>query len=425
MDGTAKQCAAYFRKKPGYERIMRAFRKKYEGLGRVGGAIVLSDADEAECTAARELFGTAFYPPLVIKLSAFEQALQSTVFQGVTLPELLEAYYREPIHTRQCIRQQHSDEYREEICAAKAASTGSCSQRWLNQLELASGHGATLLKQTPPEIAGVALLKACAALDWLEAHPGEAVRLAVLSAKATSDPHALDAGTVAGKLFLHAIAYSLRADVPQTAEQKAELYYRINIICDSISSVVSQIGLMLWSNGEEHPGFAAFRLRRESCLLSLTNLAGLTGASSPTKRVYLVENQMVFSQLCDHGSAFHSPLLCTSGQLQVASLRLLDLLAAANTHFYYSGDFDGEGLGIAYRLAKRYPERFSYWHMSPEDYERCRSDKPLSNDRLRLLDGLEGSELARTAEAIRLSGRAGYQELLLPELANDLTNEQA
>ena len=151
-------------------------------------------------------------------------------------------------------------------------------------------------------------------MAWLEGHPGRRIRLAVLSAYATSDPHALDVNTLGGKLFLHLLSMGAGVRLPTEAEARAALYYNWGILCDSISSLVTQVGLRLYVGKEEHPAFHAFRLRNEACTLTLTNLAGLTGADSPSGRAYLVENQMVFSQLCDAAAGFHSPLLCTSGQ---------------------------------------------------------------------------------------------------------------
>ena len=69
------------------------------------------------------------------------------------------------------------------------------------------------------------------------------VRLAVLSAEATSDPHALDGGTLSGKLFLYLLAFRSGAEFPENAEQRDWLYYENGILCDSISSLVTQVGL--------------------------------------------------------------------------------------------------------------------------------------------------------------------------------------
>ena len=99
MSGQAAACAAYFKGHPGYRRILEQMLCKYQSYGRPAGQICLSDATEAECAAAQALFGRPFVPPLFIKLQAFDEALQQTKFQGVTLKELLEAYFDTTILT--------------------------------------------------------------------------------------------------------------------------------------------------------------------------------------------------------------------------------------------------------------------------------------------------------------------------------------
>ena len=130
---------------------------------------------------------------------------------------------------------------------------------------------------------------------------------------------------------------------------------------------------------------------------------------------------MLFSQLCDHSEQFHSPLICTSGQLQVAVLRLLDMLVEAGTQLFYSGDFDAEGLSIAARLQARYPDVLQLWHMGAGDYAICHSKNRVAETKLRGFDYLPEGILKQTVRAMQEKGVAGYQELLLDELLHDLT----
>ncbi len=266
----------------------------------------------------------------------------------------------------------------------------------------------------------LSLLQACQGMRQLEQRPQGAIRLAVLSAQATSDPHALDSGTLCGKLFLHLLSFRSGLDFPENAEQRDNLYYGNGILCDSISSLVTQVGLVLNAGADEHPAYRLLRQRHEICTLSLASLSGVTGVHSPSGRAYIVENEMVFAQLCDRSAEFLSPLICTSGQPSVAALRLLDLLASENTALFYSGDFDGKGLSIAAQLCTRYPQLLNPWHMSAEDYDRCRSDVPLSESSRSLLQGCAGTPLELSAKAVKQFDLAGYQELLIPQLEADL-----
>lgn len=423
MNELTENCAAFFKARPAYHRILELLLRKYKGFGRPAGTICLSDATLEECNAARALFGRTFSSPLRIKTADFEAALQDTAFHGVVLKEVLECYFDTVIQTKHQLVDQMDTQMLRIIEQIKNAIQSEVCRRWLDDLSHKRGDGYHLVRTSlskDEDTVYRAILQACKSLEWLEQHPAERPRLAVLSAHATSDPHALDTSALGGKLFLHLL--SARKDIkpPSTAEERAALYYNCGILCDSISSSVTQIGVHLYTDTEEHPAYRAFRLRNEAGTLTLTNLAGIKAASSSSGNAYLVENQMVFSQLCDQAPHFHSPLICTSGQPTVAVFRLLDMLVSSGAKLFYSGDFDGKGLSIALQLLTRYPANLYLWHMSAADYVQCCSDVSLSDASLALLQTCANTVLAPTAEAIESKGYDGYQELLLSELLTDL-----
>ena len=424
MNDQARACAAYFQSRPGYRRILSELLKKYRSYGRPAGTIRLDDATQEECDAARSIFGRPFAPPLRFLAAQFEAALQELRFGKVSLKEVLESYFNTEIRTNSELREAENSRFTTMMTQILKQTDNSLCIRWLQTLKDHQGDGYQLpRREAAKDLDGTrhALLQACRSLDLLEQRTQGMVRLAVLSAHATSDPHALDSGTLCGKLFLRLLSVRSGLAVPANAEQRDRLYYENGILYDSISSLVTQTGLVLLAGTAEHPACSLFRQRREIYTLSLANLSGLTGARSPSGKVYIVENEMVFTQLCDHVSQFHSPLICTSGQPSVAALRLLDLLAREGTQLFYSGDFDGKGLSIAAQLCVRYPNLLKPWHMEIADYDQCRSDILLSKSSRSLLQGCVGTALEAAAEAVKQFDRAGYQELLIPLLETDLT----
>lgn len=424
MNDQARACAAYFQSRPGYRRILSELLKKYRSYGRPAGTIRLDDATQEECDAARSIFGRPFSPPLRFHAAQFEAALQELRFGKVSLKEVLESYFNTEIRTNSELREAENSRFTTMMTQILKQTDNSLCIRWLQTLKDHQGDGYQLpRREAAKDLDGTrhALLQACRSLDLLEQRTQGMVRLAVLSAHATSDPHALDSGTLCGKLFLRLLSFRSGLAVPANAEQRDRLYYENGILYDSISSLVTQTGLVLLAGTAEHPACSLFRQRREIYTLSLANLSGLTGARSPSGKVYIVKNEMVFTQLCDHVSQFHSPLICTSGQPSVAALRLLDLLAREGTQLFYSGDFDGKGLSIAAQLCVRYPNLLKPWHMEIADYDQCRSDILLSKSSRSLLQGCVGTALEAAAEAVKQFDRAGYQELLIPLLETDLT----
>ena len=423
MNQVTADCASFFHERPAYRRILELLLRKYRSYGRPAGTICLPDATPEECDAVRGLFGRSFSPPLLIKTADFEVALQGTPYRGAVLKDVLECYFDTTIQTKREVRDQIDACILRVTDEATAAVQSRLCRRWLDELSHRCGEGYRLIRKALPEDGDAvrrAVLQACKSIDWLERHPDERIRLAVLSAYATSDPHALDTNTLGGKLFLHLLSMQAGVELPTGAEERAALYYNCGILCDSISSLVTQVGVRLYTDAEEHPAYRAFRLRNEAGTLTLTNLAGLTAGDSPSGKAYLVENQMVFTQLCDQAAHFHSPLICTSGQLTIAVIRLLDLLVSSGTDLFYSGDFDGKGLSIAQQLLARYSDRLHLWHMTAADYAQCRSEVRLSEKSRALLRNCAGTVLAPAAEAVGHSGCDGYQELLLSQLQADL-----
>ena len=424
-----RQCAAYFRENPAFARMMEELRRKYERYGHAAGTVVIKDASAAECEAARGIFGTPFSAPLKFKATQFEDALQMTKFQGVSLKEVLELYFGAEIKTKR--EQKAKAETRYCQMLRETRTDGETSRRWLEALERTNDGASQTLKRALSEneaAARLALQRACQSLDWLERHDGVAVRLAVLASDAVSDPHALDRGTLCGNLFLQLLRFrrggaSLVGLGAGSAEQSDALYYENGILRDSVSSAVTQVGLILEEadTGAEHPAFAAFRMRHEICTLTLANLCKLSSARSPSGKAYVMENEMAFAQLCDDAARFHSPLICASGQPTTAVLRLLDMLSASGTELFYSGDFDGNGISIAARLKRRYSERLRLWRMTPDDYSQCKTDVELTEGSMQLLKNCVGLE--ELAAIVANARRVGYQEGLIPLLRADLTKQ--
>lgn len=281
MKEQVRECVEYFRVRPGYHRILIALRQKYERFGRAAGTVQLPDASNAECEAARLLFGRPFSAPVRFQASQFETALQQTRFQGVCPKEVLEAYFGVEIKTNREVQETQNRRLASILDQAAKNARSETSAQWVHALEERRGSGYSLLRREAakdPESTQTDLLRACQSMDWLELQSKEPIRLAVLSAAATSDPHALDSGTRCGKLFQHLLSFRSGLSNPGTnVEQRDHLYYQNGILCDSISSLVTQIGLILSTETVEHPAYCLFRQRHEICTLSLANLAHVRG----------------------------------------------------------------------------------------------------------------------------------------------------
>ena len=424
MIDRTRECAEYFRQTPGFERIMHQLLIRYRRNGHAAGTIRLDTPSEQERDALCGLFGHAFLDDVKFKVQDFNSALQSSRFEGVDLKEVLEVYFQTTIHTSRERKDKKEQQLEQILASAYKVARSSTCKNWLEEIKAKRKDRGYLLliKEMSRDFQSTtaSVCKAVWAMDELENRSRGMLRLAVFSAQATTDPHALDSDTLCGQLFLHLLSMKLNRPYPVGAEERDEVYFENGILCDSISSNVTQVGLVLREQQVEHPAFKEFRQRYECCTLSLTNLNNISSVTSPSGKAYLIENQMLFSQLCDQAKDFHSPLICTSGQLQVAVLRLLDMLVASGTTLYYAGDFDGGGISIAARLLARYPANLQLWHMTADDYELCKSDVSISENSRSLLKSADGTILEPIANLVQETGYAGYQELLIDRLLSDL-----
>ena len=424
MIDRTRECAEYFRQTPGFERIMHQLLIRYRRNGHAAGTIRLDDPSQQERDALCGLFGRAFLADIKFKVQDFNSVLQASKFEGVDLKEVLEVYFHTSIYTSREIKDKKGQQFEQMLESAYKVARSDTCKNWLDAIKAKRKDRGYLLliKEMSRDLQSTttSVCKALWAMDELENRSGSMLRLAVFSAQATTDPHALDIDTLCGQLFLHLLSVKLNRPYPAGAEERDEVYFENGILCDSISSTVTQVGLVLREQQDEHPAFKEFRQRNECCTLSLTNLNNISSAASPSGKAYLIENQMLFSQLCDQAKDFHSPLICTSGQLQVAVLRLLDMLVASGITLYYAGDFDGGGISIAARLLARYPANLHLWHMTADDYELCKSDISISENSRSLLKSANGTILEPIANLVQETGCAGYQELLLGKLLADL-----
>lgn len=244
--------------------------------------------------------------------------------------------------------------------------------------------------------------------------------LAVFSAEISGNPHYFDQGTTAGQLLVHGMCYATRTDYPENAHRWRELLLSNGIVPDNISSIVHIYGLRLQIDGDWHPAYDAFCRRQEPCAVTMENLQELTAVQPTGDKVYIVENEMVFSYLLKHLEQKNVTLLCTSGQLRSAAVKLIPFLLNSGAEIYYSGDIDPDGIRIADRLWRKYGDRIHVWRMSKEDYTKSLSEEEIGNISMKKLEAVENPILRETSGEVRKKKKAGYQENILTDLLEDM-----
>lgn len=440
-----QQAVEYFRQEKGFHRLLNLFIKKYQSLGRIGGSVKLEALTEMEKDALANLLRRDFsnQKSAAIALQDFEKALQKTRFGSLDLKELLDAYNGEDILTRadMASRYQSRKDLFWQVLMDRHSHL-NC-RLWLSQIRN-KGQGTRGIHRAYDQNAAVlksqleAVLNALARLP----EPGQEIRryerLPFFAGAVTSDPHSFDLDTEQGRLLLSALQflrwyednnYGLSATV--NAEEKTELLGHFGIVRDDLLNFVTCSGILGFRENETEPAPVWRSAYEEGAVLNaplreILKMERFTPAASHYRRnkksrVFVLENSGVYSELLDQITAKEAPpIICTHGQIKLASLIFMDKLAQNGTIIYYSGDFDPEGLLMAQRLLLRYGSGMRLWHYSLEDYRSSLSKVQLESSRISKLQGISAPELVGVMDAMKQSRKAAYQEYLVKQLVADV-----
>lgn len=439
------ECAKYFKSQKAYQGCMKELRKKWKSFGKVAGRITLKDTTEEERRAIGGIIGKVLYDKdICFSFAEFEQGLQRTRFAPVNMKEVLEAYFGEKLSTNQREKEEQEKEkgtFFNDICEyfLKNAGGESITFLWLQAMISDKKYGYQQLvreyikDRQQAEVLAKNVGNGLAQLEYAEGTCSE-WPLAVFAAKISGNPHYFDRGTAPGQLLMNAICYWRKGEFPVNAHQWRELLYTVGILPDNVSSMVHAYGLHLRMKDGWHPAYESFCRLKEPYVITMENLRGIIGVRSEGDRVYVVENEMVFSYLLEHAGREKQlgadklkqhrneklTLLCTSGQPRAVALELIPLILDSGADIYYSGDIDPDGIGIAERLWQKFGERIHIWRMSPADYEKSVSKECIGNNGLAKLENVGNPLLRQTAERLKEKRIAAYQENLLEELLGDL-----
>lgn len=429
-----EECASYFRKNEAYARMFLELKKKYRKYGKLSGKICLENLSEAECRALGAVFGKSLLPgDFVFSISELQTALNETRYSGIEVEKLTEKYFKEKIQSNSQKKEAKNQSNRlfwERLLRETSDRFGDSARGtlWLRAVWEQKKYGYQLIvreRGKSEHIAKEMLLAVSRALEYLADENGRGkararVRLAVLGAEITKNPHYFDRQNPAGRLLLDALCFLFKTEEPRGQEDVLALYYRSGICPDDISSYTTCYGIHFYEDDREHESYRYFIEKGEKYVLTLSNLNRLTRAESSGKKVFVMENQMVFSQICEELKGEEYSLVCTSGQLKTASLFLIDMLLQSECELYYCGDIDPEGIEIADRVIARNPGQIFLWRMTVEDYYRSISEEKLGDRRLGKLDKIENIQLRELGEALRKEKRAGYQEHLIDQMVQDI-----
>lgn len=424
-----EECVRYFKNNGGYDRAFMRMKAQWKKYGRPAGKILIENPTDQEREALEGFLGLAAAEEKIeFSMSAFEEALAQTRYNDIGLAELLSVYFSEALVTNRASRQMENEQKKAFFAAVcqrlqENSTENGDGIRWITAVREEKKYGYHLILaeyKRSKEKARSLVLNICKTLAYLNKMVGKRIRLAMLAAMVTANPHYFDRSTAAGKLLIAALGYTHNREDSQNAEKIAELYYISGIKPDDLSNSTVLYGISLYTEGGRHPAYEGFIREEEPYVVSMLNLGKIVRADCPSKQVFIFENQMVFSQMCESLKGCFPAMMCTSGQVKTASLLVIDMLCAAGCTLHYAGDIDPEGMGIADRMIARNNRQIKPWFFTEEAYNVSISGKTISDDRLKQLEQLRDPGLSKLAELVRQKKRPGYQELLLTAMKEDI-----
>lgn len=435
-DRLVEEALKYFAGEPVLRKLLQAVLEKYKSLGRVGGSVFLKGLNQEECEVLSQFFRRSFYPgeDVRIKTEEISRALEKTRFSQVDFPDLLKAYAGGEILTREEIREQNRHEMQATIARLKEKCRTFMSRDWVKSLERRDAGSQVFYhnwKKNPKGTENEAgqVIKA---LEFLPENNGKGyIRLPLLAAEVTGDPHGLDPNHFRGRLFLTALNYTYHCreglyeyTPPAGSENLHALWEYFGLIKDDLNSFVICTGFRGEGEGEEVLQAAFSRGRVLN--LPLREVISLQKIfPGPGERIYIIENPAVFSELVDCFAPHQPPMICANGQLRLAARAFLDMLPEKGCYLYYAGDFDPEGLVMAQNFLKRWPKNSHLWLYGSNQYYKARSGNKLEPRRLKSLENVTHPALKEVKKEIMVNKESAYQEKLLGEYKEDVARNMS
>ncbi|MDF2472329.1 MAG: hypothetical protein K0R21_111 [Anaerocolumna sp.] len=418
---TLQEAVSYFKNNKGYDRLFLGIQDKYASLGLMGGSVTLADLRAEEREVLEGLFHRSFrsQQSASVSIVKLEKALKTTKFGEFTLKEIVEGYFVGTLSANRELRERAKERQEHFFNSVIRESGSSIGIKWLSDIfQSREVPYKTLLHRYHTDHSSLRsdLLKVMKALDCLPVYVDKVKRLPVFAAEISGNPHYLDEGSDGDRLFTYALCkiWNVPYQDVSIAEQKAELLYKAGILKDELSNYTVCYNIKAWKKDNSlHEGIEGFRTSKETVIFTIETIKNLSKVEGLHNLIYVVENPSVFGSMKDSHQFEDASLMCTNGNLRLASLLTLDLLAKSNTNIYYAGDFDPEGILIAAKLKNRYKDLLTLWHYTVDDYKLALSNEHIDDKRLHKLDKVECEELKDTIALMKELKRAGYQENMI------------
>lgn len=416
-----------------YKKIFLEVYSKYKKYGKITGSFTLKAATAEERRILSNFDSKALIEGKAKIKSATVRELFNRKLKDYSFEELLVKVVGKELKTNKEIKDEEKEQeekFYEDIL--KSCDNG-IGKQWFIEILDKKKYGYNIIARkykSEKEINKLEELKrkiilTINSLNKLPYLNNEYENIAVFSAVNTRDSHFFDIDKFTGRLFIRAISFIIDKDEPKDINEINEVYYEVGILKDEISNHTTIYGLNAFEkDNSEVTAVNSFNLWREPLQISISNLLKIDYLKAVNNTVFIFENPAVFHKVLKE-IGDNISLICTSGQLNLSSYILLNKIIDLK-NIYYAGDFDPEGLMIAYKLKERYKGKVRFLNYTRESYINTMSNNLIEEKSMSQLNKINCSELDEVIRELRINKRSAYQELLIDEyldLIKELSNE--
>lgn len=393
----------YF-KNPNLKILFDILKEKYYKTSKLVGIVKITPKTKEEVTAIEKLLRNGKYlknnEDNVIKILDIRKGIEKSKYYNYSLEEILEYLYGK-IKSKKVIKeekeQKDSEKYNNFIDKYKDSTIMSL---------LSIIPKKEIIQNLNKD--DVLMTHICNALISM---PDFTIPLSVFSTSISKDPHYFDLDTKASNLLIKYLSRLKRVEVPKTRIEKINLLKKCNIVTDAYSNYV--ITYNLW--GENYLDTLASR--QEPVSLNINNIVNLKKLYTKNKKIIILENPSVLDYITKINTEYG--IIIGGGNPNAALYEILDKF---NDHdFLYNGDYDPEGLLIADKLSKKY-KNLKLILYSEKLFEKAKSNKEISDARIKILDNLTNIELIKIGTLIKSTRSIGYQEEIIDDLIKYIKN---
>lgn len=414
------EATQYFKSNKGFARMLEKMKNKYTSFDReTPGNIIIDNPTKEEKDAISGFMKKDYArnKTITISLKKFQERLEQTRFEGITIKELLENYYGQEIITQKQEKQQKVDQFNEYLTHTIDENKTTTAGKILEKIKQEKNETYIMLKtkydKETIELKN-SLKQACNCINNLPPE-NEKLRLPIFATKILNNPHALDRKNLTGKLFITLLTEKEEINNNQkikikNSEDLSELYYKNNLLIDDVSNMVLCKNIIGCQGKKEHSGWKGFFDNNEAIQITLDNLSQIDNIQVKYNYAIVVENPAVFMQIAQKIQNKKIPLVCTYGQVKLSGIVLLKMLSKVCDKIYYSGDTDPEGIQIADKIKTKFKDKIQLIGFDTETYYKTISNVTISEERLKKLEHIENAELQDIVKTLQKGKRAAYEE---------------